>query len=241
MDQQQRTKGVADIVFLIDVTASMQPCIDALKNNISTFIDTLATADSNNPSPVKDWRSKVVGYRDVIADGEENWFINNAFVRDATTLKGQLASLQALGGGDIPESLLDALYRIANMAEQGKEAQEESPNHWRYKRAAARVIIVFTDAPYHQTMSIAEALGGTLNDVNNLVTSKRIFLSIFAPDLPCYDELAMIDKSEYEAIPLDGRTPQDALKDFTEDQEHFKNTLKQLAASVSASAAVPRL
>src|SRR6188508_3676943 len=34
-----KTKGVADIVFLIDVSGSMTPIIDALRKNIETFID----------------------------------------------------------------------------------------------------------------------------------------------------------------------------------------------------------
>src|SRR3954467_14180907 len=34
-----RTRGVADIVFLIDISGSMRPCIDALRRNIETFVD----------------------------------------------------------------------------------------------------------------------------------------------------------------------------------------------------------
>ena len=61
-EQLTKTKGVVDIVFLLDVTGSMQPCIDALKNNIATFIDALTTKAPNNDNPVKHWRAKAVGY-----------------------------------------------------------------------------------------------------------------------------------------------------------------------------------
>jgi hypothetical protein len=112
-----KTKGVADIVFLIDVTGSMAPIIDALRKNIEVFVDSLSSGDANNAAPVKDWRGKVVGYRDIEAAEAEGlpWIVDNPFVRDAGALKAQLATLQAAGGGDEPESLLDALYKVASM------------------------------------------------------------------------------------------------------------------------------
>ena len=36
-----KTKGVCDIVFLIDATGSMQPAIDDIKRNISKFFNEL--------------------------------------------------------------------------------------------------------------------------------------------------------------------------------------------------------
>jgi hypothetical protein len=36
-----KTKGVADIVFVVDISGSMAPCIDALRQNIETFVNTL--------------------------------------------------------------------------------------------------------------------------------------------------------------------------------------------------------
>ena len=56
------------------------------------------------PAPIKDWRGKVVGYRDIEAANSENlpWIIDNPFVRDAGALKAQLAALDAAGGGDEP-------------------------------------------------------------------------------------------------------------------------------------------
>ncbi|MBA2244198.1 MAG: VWA domain-containing protein, partial [Gemmatimonadetes bacterium] len=132
MDQQQtKTRGVADIVFLIDVSGSMAPIIDALKRNIELFIDSLSSGEGNNVSPVRDWRAKAVGYRDFEADAEP--FIDNPFVRDVTALKAQLAGLVAQGGGDEPESLLDALFRIANVGQTERGAQSEDPNQWRYR------------------------------------------------------------------------------------------------------------
>jgi hypothetical protein len=236
-DLQAKVKGVVDIVFLLDVTGSMQPCIDALKNNVKLFIDTLTTKDANNSSPVKDWRAKVVGYRDVEVDA--NWFEDAPFVHDVTTLKAQLDRLTAGGGGDEPESLLDALYKLANMGQMDKGAQLEDQNKWRYRSGAARVVVVFTDASFKERLALPEAKGGTLDDVINALQTNKIILSLFAPQFDCYNRLAEIDKSEYMPVGEPGNVK--ALDDFTKDQANFKETMKQLARSVSKSAEVEAL
>ena len=233
-----KTKGVADIVFLVDVTGSMATCIDALRRNIEAFIDSLSRGDANNAAPVRDWRGKIVGYRDVEAAEVEGlpWLVDNPFVRDAGALKAQLASLQANGGGDEPESLLDALYKIASMEAMPKGSQGDEPGKWRYRSDAARVVVVFTDASFKETMSLPEAKGGSLQDVANVVMANRIILSLFAPNFEGYDRLSQIDKSEWEVVEYDGLNPQEALQKVTSDPVNFRTTLKQLAASVSRSA-----
>lgn len=233
-----KTKGVADLVFLVDVTGSMATCIDALRKNIEAFIDSLNRGDGNNVAPVRDWRGKVVGYRDIETSEGEGipWFIDNPFVRDASALKAQLAQLKAAGGGDEPESLLDALYKVATMSATPKGSQAEDPEKWRYRSDAARVVIVFTDAPFKETLGVAEAKGGSLQDVANVIMANRIILSLFAPNFEGYDRLSQIDKSEWEVVEFEGLNPQEALQKFTSDPVNFRTTLKQLAASVSRSA-----
>ena len=233
-----RTKGVADVVFLIDVTGSMAPIIDALRKNIEAFVDSLSSGDSNNAAPVRDWRAKVIGYRDIEVAATEGieWLEDNPFVRDTTALKAQLGSLQAQGGGDEAESLLDALYKVATMDALPKGSQSEDPAKWRYRSDAARVVVVFTDASFKETMSIPEAKGGALQDVANVVMANRIILSLFAPNFEGYDRLSQIDKSEWEVVEYEGLNAQQALGKFTADPQNFRTTLKQLAASVSRSA-----
>ncbi|WP_324808413.1 hypothetical protein SH584_02890 [Sphingomonas sp. LY29] len=235
---REKTKGVADIVFVVDISGSMAPCIDALRQNIETFVGTLASGDANNAAPVKDWRAKVVGYRDIEAAESDGlpWIVDNQFVRDPAELKGQLAALQASGGGDEPESLLDTLYKVATMEATAKGAQTVEGAKWRYRSDAARVVVVFTDASFKETMSIPEASGGSLQDVANVVMANRVILSIFAPNFEGYDRLSQIDKSEWEVVEYEGLNAQEALQKFTSDPVNFRNTLKQLAASVSRSA-----
>ena len=233
-----KTKGVADLVFVVDVSGSMAPCIDALRKNIEAFIESLSHGDGNNVAPVRDWRGKVVGYRDIESAESEGlpWIEDHPFVRDAGALKAQLAELKAGGGGDEPESLLDTLFKVASMPAIPKGSQSEDPEKWRYRSDAARVVIVFTDASFKETMSIPEAKGGSLQDVANVIMANRIILSIFAPQFEGYDRLSQIDKSEWEVVEFEGLSAQEALQKFTADPVNFRTTLKQLAASVSRSA-----
>lgn len=233
-----KTKGVADLVFVVDVSGSMSTCIDALRTNIEAFIDSLSRGDGNSAAPVRDWRGKVIGFRDIESAESEGlpWIVENPFVRDVGALKAQLGALKAEGGGDEPESLLDTLFKVASMPAIPKGSQAEDPEKWRYRSDAARVVIVFTDASFKETMSIPEAKGGSLQDVANVIMANRIILSLFAPNLEGYDRLSQIDKSEWEVVEYEGLNPQEALQKFTSDPVNFRNTLKQLAASVSRSA-----
>ncbi len=232
MSSQQRVKGIIDLVFLVDATGSMQPCIDALKASIGLFIDTLTSPGANGDGLVKDWRAKVVAFRDFTSDGGAP-FEDNPFVRDAAALKGQLSSLRTEGGGDEPESLLDAVYQLLDGTLAGA-GQAEDPGKWR--KGVKRFLVIFTDASFHPQM----VRGGDWNDIMNLLTTNKIFVSLFAPDMEQYnDSFATLDKSEYYPIPVPpGSNPQQALGAYVGDQAVFNKTIQQIAASISCSAAV---
>lgn len=245
MDTQtyNKVKGVADICFLIDATGSMQPCIDDIKNNIRTFIDTLSKPDANGGVMLDDWRACICGYRDFAYEpkkGKEA-LIMNPFTRDCEELHNQLANLKAEGGGDEPESLLDALYAVVNRGKTAKGEQAEDTK-WRYASEAARCIIVITDASFHMNMvSDGIAPGATLDDIVQLLQQERIRLSVFAPEMECHYMLSATDKCTYEAIEIPNpdapNAAVQALRDFTGNSENFTKTLEMLAKSVSQSAA----
>ena len=164
----KKKKGVVDIVFLMDATGSMDSCIGALKANVTTFVESMCEKSQMNP--VKDWRAKVVGFRDFHEDDEP--LVDNPFVDDPSAVSSQLDALEAEGGGDEPESLLDAIYHVANMGQTDKSAQALDPNKWRYRSQAARVVIIFSDASFHSTTKE----GGTMDDIALACTSSRILL-----------------------------------------------------------------
>jgi hypothetical protein len=85
---------------------------------------------------------------------------------------------------------LDALYKVASMRASPKGSQIEDRGKWRYRSDAARVVIVFTDASFKETLSLPEAKGGSLQDVANVIMANRIILSVFAPNFEGYDRLS---------------------------------------------------
>ncbi len=233
--QGTSTRGVADIVFLIDATGSMDTCIGELKKNLSTFIDTLVSKDGNNESPVRNWRAKVVGFRDCEVDSQ--YHVDNPFVEDAETLKSQLAALKADGGGDEPETLLDSLYKVCAMGATEAGAPPD-PFRWRHHRDAHRFVFVFTDATFKRPMRLSELNGGEVDDVINCIHANRVLLYLFAPQWPGYDELAAADRSEYYTVGEIGHDPQAALRRYTQDTSNFQKILASLAKSVSKSSGV---
>jgi hypothetical protein len=188
-----KVKGVVDIVILLDVSGSMQACIDAVKTSVSTFIDGLSSRDANDEAPIKDWRIKVCGYRDHRVSPSD-WFVDNPFVRDVPSVQAQIsgANLQARGGGDEPESLLDALYKVATMGAVG-EQDTEDPSKWRARGTSTRTIIFFTDASFNQAMTLPEASGGGIDDVFKTLMDNRIILCGFCPEWEGYALLGTID------------------------------------------------
>lgn len=252
-----KIKGVVDIVVLLDVTGSMQECIDAVKGSISTFINGLAAKDGNNESSIKDWRMKICGYRDQEKDGD-NWFVDNPFVRDAAAVQAQLSAaiMQARGGDDEPESLLDALYKLAKMEQAGSQDIEDG-NKWRVRGTAARAVIFFTDATFKAPMTIPEAAGGGVPDVITAVIANRIILCGFCPEWQGYLDLASADRAEFEFVATVAATPAlaglgkrgdegnaamvaavNALKAKASDGAAFTKVMQQLARTISKSVAV---
>jgi hypothetical protein len=239
VSQQPKVKGIADIVFLIDATGSMGPCINAVKQNIKTFVATMTTPDPNGGAVVKDWRAKIVGYRDLDYT-DHPAYVDNPFVTNVAELEGQLGALHADGGGDEPETLLESLYRLANMP-SSTPGDPPRPDAWRPVDAARRFVVVFTDAPFKEPLR--DPRGASLDDVIlNLMTAK-IILHIFAPKkFERFNTLAEVDKAQWYAIPMqDGQTAQQALADYTADASKFKKIVEQLAKTITITSAPPLL
>lgn len=232
-----KKKGVPDIVFLLDATFSMAPCLDAVTRNISTFIDTLNTPDANGGVLIKDWRIRVVGYRDRDCDGAQ-WLVDNPFSTDAGEVKSQLTSLKAAGGGDEPESLLDAMYQVSQWASAEKGAPAAA-NGWRHRHDAARIVVIFTDASCKNTFTASDGSGGTVDDLIQAYHAAKLKVILFAPEAPVYSDLSAMNGLEWEPVGALGGNPQQALVDFTTDASNFRKVMEALAKTVSASAAVP--
>jgi len=118
-----------DIVFVLDVTESMQPYIDAVKQNVIAFAQDL---QANS----RDYRLGLVTFEDYVVSAypDCNCAYRNSFTSDVKQFTEWVGSLHAGGGGDIPEDQLDALAYAAKFP---------------FRPEAEGIIIIVTDAPAH--------------------------------------------------------------------------------------------
>src|SRR5580693_1011579 len=118
-----------DIVFVLDVTESMQPYIDAVKQNVISFAQDL---QSNS----RDYRLGLVTFEDYVVSAypDCNCAYRNSFTSDVKQFTDWVGTLHAGGGGDIPEDQLDALSYAAKFP---------------FRPEAEGIIIIVTDAPPH--------------------------------------------------------------------------------------------
>ena len=214
MNKQSLEKqyGVSDIVFLIDATGSMREAVRDVTNNISMFIDTLNTPDANGRVLVHDWRIRVIGYRGRDTDGSQ-WLIENPFTSDIAQAKAQLAALEAKGGGDEPESLLDAMYVIAQWPSAPKDGQV-SATEWRHRHDAARIVVIFTDASAKPSFKAADGSIGAVHDLINTYHSQKLKVMLYVPDAPIYAELLTMDFCEWEPLGGVGENSAQAVRAF---------------------------
>lgn len=118
-----------DIVFVMDVTESMQPYIDAVKQNVIAFANDL---QANS----RDYRLGLVTFEDYVISKEPdcNCAYRNTMTSNVKEFISWVDTLHAGGGGDIPEDQLDALAYAAKFP---------------FRPEAEGIIIIITDAPPH--------------------------------------------------------------------------------------------
>lgn len=132
-------KYAVDIVFCIDVTGSMTPVIDAVKENVRSFHSLLGAAMAEKDKAISQLRVRVIAYRDFADNPRDAIELTDFFA-----LPGQVGAfesfvqrLRATGGGDEPESGLEALsLAIDSDWERGQDRRRH-------------VIALFTDASAH--------------------------------------------------------------------------------------------
>ena len=135
-------EGIAtnvDIVFVIDATGSMQTTIDMVKEAALSFHEKLYGVMEKAKRSINNLRIKVVWFRDFYYDGNFAYDESKFFElpEESEEFRDFVGGIQAAGGGDIPESGLEAL----TMAMRSDFVQEgEKKRH---------IIVLFTDAPAH--------------------------------------------------------------------------------------------
>jgi Ca-activated chloride channel family protein len=120
----------ADVVFVLDISASMQWAIDDLRNGIGKFTESLTKARI-------DFRLGLVVFEDATRPSEGVEVIHfkgGPFTADTAAFRDELSRLRIKigSGGDIPESSLEAIAKACELP---------------FRKEATKVLLLITDAP----------------------------------------------------------------------------------------------
>lgn len=141
MDQFGSTLAYAvDIVFVIDCTGSMEPVLEEVKSSALSFHDRLAEAMAEKRKNISSLRIRVIAYRDYLHDRLEEVMLATPFFdlpAQAGDFDAAVGLLQPFGGGDEPESGLEALaFGMHSEWQRGLDRRRH-------------IVVMFTDASAH--------------------------------------------------------------------------------------------
>ncbi len=189
----RRLHYAVDIVFCIDVTGSMTPVLDAVKANALRFYEDVQTNLTAKGKSVDELRVRVIAFRDFSVD-DDGALQESSFYTlpdEQLAFSGFVDGLVAQGGGDAPESGLEAVALAIN-----------SP--WtRHGDRRRQVVVVWTDAPAHPLNfavlppDLASSVPTSFSSLTDLwedpqgpvgSSSKRLIL--FAPDGPGWTDIS---------------------------------------------------
>lgn len=130
-----------DIVLCIDVTGSMSPVLEKVKKGALSFHQRLESVMVKRDMAMGRLRLRVIAFRDFGADGDRS-IERTPFLelpQQVVEFKDFVNALKATGGGDAPESGLEALA----LAVQSPWSREERGG------AERHIVVMFTDAAAH--------------------------------------------------------------------------------------------
>jgi hypothetical protein len=185
-----------DLVLVIDATGSMGPIIETVKSGALRFHDDFENHMTSIGKHIDSLRVRVIAYRDYYADGAADSLVESDFFElpgDEARFSAFLGAVRAMGGGDEPETGLEALA-----------AAIRSP--WAAVGTKQRqVIVLWTDASAHPLEKNRGAkpagypadMPGDINELTDLwdgqmspvnASFKRLLL--FSPDVDPWTDIA---------------------------------------------------
>ena len=129
------TGKYVNIALVVDTTGSMAGDIETVKENLSAFVKEIAASGAIP-------RIALIEYKDIQCDGDDSTVVHktpdySVWYDDAGQMVAEIEKLEAYGGGDSPESLVDALGYVTN------------DSVMTFNRYAAKFAFVLTDAAYN--------------------------------------------------------------------------------------------
>ncbi len=217
-------KGVADVVFCLDSSTSMEPCFEAVRKHVVDFGAGLSS------------------------DAQTQWDVRFEFVSHATSRAGQniqfrlrsmhepslWSSLYAANGGGgryFTTDLNEFRAAISDLVAKGDETNFVALDFcldlpWRTAPDCHRIVVVLTDEPLETGLYIEEQRA-KIPELTEKIHRLGVKLFLIGPESAAYDELAMANGSEYEVVSGGAGLA----------SADFGRLLRQIGKSVSASRA----
>ena len=162
-----------DVLLLVDTTASLWDDIDSLQSAQEALVQELAGLSTGTrigvasfaDFPLEGWGSSFYG--------DDAYVLRQPLTTDTEAVLEAISSLdQPLGnGGDLPESQLEALYQAATGAGRDLDGDggfdgpgEIQPAGVGWRSGAVKVIVLATDAPFHDPSTDAGYPGASAEE-----------------------------------------------------------------------------
>ena len=223
----------ADIVFLLDASGSMSPCIEAVKKNIGKLLE-FFKSDAQNAWDVR---------LDFLA--HSSW--EHLYQLQSLSLSGcELAEAiykahAAAGNSFFTKDVAEFQSALAQVKTQGDETTLVALDialdfPWRPAETCHRAVICLSD----EAIETGEEVPFQKAQIDNLVKkihSKRIKLYIVAPQSDAFDTLSMADRCEYE--PVDEKSDGLSKTDFAKLMEAIGKSVS-VSQNTSSGANAPQ-
>lgn len=163
-----------DFVFVIDETGSMQSYIDAVRKKVRDLTNFLKTRGI-------DYTLGLILFSDEIDKIYQP-------TPDVNDFLGWIGRVKAAGGGDVKENALEALKTAANQI--------------KYRPSANKVVVLVTDAPYHQKGENGKGTTDqTTESITQLLSDEQIrVFSIVPPRLTAYSYISSNTRGNFYDI-----------------------------------------
>lgn len=208
----------ANIAFVIDTTGSMGGYIKNVKENLSDFVKGLK---DKGVEPTM----SIIEYRDITADGKDSTifhtFGDSRWTTDIDAVIAEFDKLTVDGGGDGPETTLDAFDKLF----------EEDPT-W-YKMDGSSFVFVLTDATTKEGED-ASASGRTLAEWGDIMAKEGIQVSVVASSYLEDDYEDLYGKTGGNFFKISGDNYSDLMLEYaTSISSHIDHTVPYTDRSIT--------
>ncbi len=152
------TVTALDIMFLIDVSGSYDDDITSLKTQADNILENLSGRGINVAFGVSAFSDfPIDGFGDE-SSGDEAFYLLQSVTTDVDAAKEGINGLSTYFGYDSPESQLEGLYQVVTGAGRDidndgsyTEVGDVAPTNIGWREGALKVILLATDAPFHDS------------------------------------------------------------------------------------------